>query len=140
MLSGERKKFGMRTARAPMLVAGLSNTVIVYDDFALKYCFVSFSDALVEAVGLHLPRGCSPEEHAFLQVQFDKASGDWIVYAAYVSTWERVALWRTDTKPVWVQNLKTIRHNDNEHSNNIKARSPSRARSSTYATASTSDA
>ncbi len=116
MLSGERKKFELRTARAPKLVAGLSNTVIVYENDVPKYCHISFSDDLIIAVGEHLPRGVSMDDKAFMQAVLDGA--EWTIYACYVETWERVALWRAGAKPAWLKELKTIRYtNDNPHQN-----------------------
>jgi hypothetical protein len=116
MISGERKKFNLRGARKPMLIDGLSNTVIVYIDDQPHYCLISFDPSLVELVGKELQRGVSLLDPAFLQVYFDKQRAKWIIAAAYVATWEQQELWAADDRPSWVKELKLIRHT-NEHTN-----------------------
>lgn len=134
MISGERKKFELRSARAPALVHGLSNTVIVYEDGAAKYCHIGFADALALEVGKRMPRGISNFEPAFLSVAFDTLRSAWVVSSHYVSTWERVGLWQSEEKPAWIKQLKTIRHN-NERTSTQAVRARSRTEDHTgYAT------
>lgn len=114
MLSGERKKFALGSARKPMLVDGLSNTVIVYEDGEPRFCYVVFDPCFVAVVGKELPRGVSANDPAFVQVLFDRWQGKWVISACYVSDWEQRVLWMADEKPSWVKELKPIRQN-NEH-------------------------
>ena len=108
MITGERKKFGLRPARKPALVEGLSNTVIVYLDGQAYYCYVAFSPDFPAAVGAQLPQGLIGDDVTFLQVTVD--AGKWIVSICALSTWEPRIFWESATRPAWLKELKPIRH------------------------------
>jgi hypothetical protein len=109
MITGERKKFGLRPARKPALIEGLSNTVIVYLDGQAYYCYIAFSAEFPAAVGTQLPRGLARDDVTFLQVSVE--AGKWIVRLCTLSTWERRTFWESATRPAWIKELKPIRHN-----------------------------
>lgn len=110
MIKGERKKFGLRPARKPALIEGLSNTVIVYLDGAAYYCYVAFSRDFPAAVGAELPHGLVTDDVAFLQVALD--AGKWTISVCTLSTWEQQPFWESVTRPAWIKELKPIRHNN----------------------------
>ncbi len=112
MLSGERKKFGLRTARKAAFVDGLSNVVVVYDGDSPKYCYIAFDHSFVDVIGTHLPRGVSAHDPAFIHVVFDHGRGEWVISACYVSSWELRTLWKTDSKPSWLKELKRVQKHD----------------------------
>lgn len=114
MLSGERKKFGLRTARRPMLIDGLSNTAIVYDGETPHYCHILFDASLVSAVGKRLPRGVAANSPAFLHIVHDQQRSKWVVSACYVADWEPHTLWESAQRPTWIKELKSIRNNTHE--------------------------
>lgn len=116
MLSGERKKFALRSARKPVIVDGLSNTVIVYENGEPRFCHIMFDPCLATVVGKKLPRGVGVGDPAFLQIVFDAHKGKWIVAARYVKDWQGVDLWAMDELPSWIKELKPIRHNDYDNS------------------------
>jgi hypothetical protein len=108
MITGERKKFGLRPARKPALIEGLSNTVIVYVDGCAYECYISFSPDFPAAVGAQLPQGLARDDVTFLQVAFD--AGKWIVSVCTLSTWEPRTFWESAERPAWLKELKPIRH------------------------------
>lgn len=132
MLSGERKKFGLRSARKPLLVDGLSNTVVVYENGIAYYCFIDFAQAFVDAVGAAMPRGVSTADMAFVHVMFDRDRVKWVVSGCYLSSWEQHTLWVSEEKPAWVKELKIIRQN-HEHSDQASSARGNQTRSNTSA-------
>ena len=120
MISGERKKFGLKSARVPALLFGLSNTVIVIEDGAPKYCHIAFDHSFVDTVGKHLSRGVSNRDPANIQVTLQNMQ--WVVTANYVYSKEQQVLWASDTRPTWLKELKTI-GNKNDNSATTKTRS-----------------
>lgn len=128
MLSGERKKFGLRPARKPMLIDGLSNTVIVYDGPTPRYCHILFDPSMVAAVGKALPQGLPPARPAFLRVVHDQQRSKWVVSASYVADWQHVPLWESDSKPAWIRELRTIGNTADDTTETHYQGSASRAR------------
>lgn len=131
MISGERKKFAIRSARKPMLVDGLSNTVIVYDGGEPRFCHILFDPCLVAVVGKKMPRGVSGAEPAFIQVVFDQYQNEWVISACYVTDWERQVLWRSGQRPHWIKELKPIGYNHDQRSSSYAPSSNERDHSST---------
>lgn len=137
MLSGERKKFALRSARKPIIVDGMSNTVIVYEDGQAHFCYILFDPCFVSTVGKKMPRGVNLSEPAFVQVMFDSTLAKWVVSACYVNGWQQVKLWESETRPHWLKELKPIRHIENDNLTPHTPRSAATSRNQHPATATT---
>lgn len=106
-MSKEYKHFELRSVKRPTKASLLLSTVAIRDtNGEEKYCYVSFSDKLVNAVGRKMPRGLSEAEPAFLHVVFGPP-GRWGVWAQYVSGEARL-LWKTECSqpPSWLKFYK----------------------------------
>lgn len=75
-MSRELKNYELRSCRRPILSGRyrlVSNTVhVCMASDKQYYCYVSFSDKLVEKVGKKLPRGVSEFDPAYLRVYLDE--------------------------------------------------------------------
>ena len=129
MLSGERKKFGLKPARQHSMLHGLSNLVVVYETGAPQYCYIGLTEELVQAVGRVLPRGVSSFDPAYLMVVFDRIKAVWRVVARYVEEEAQHILWATAEKPLWVKVIKNVTRNNNHGTPQNKNR-PRSARTS----------
>lgn len=85
----------------------VSSTVSIRGiDGSSYYCYVSFSDSLVEAVGKRLPRGVSTFDPAYLYVECT-AQG-YVVWAVSARSNEGVKLWSgsLESLPAWLKFIK----------------------------------
>lgn len=126
MKRGERKHFELsamiRAPRKPHKV--LSNTCLVSEDGTTGYCYIRFSDKLVEFVGKKLERGIAEFDPAYLEVI--KTEKKWAIFACYYLDGMAVQLWETGTRPAWIGTLKRVK--PDEHNNTACAGSqPARA-------------
>lgn len=104
-MAKELKKYEMRSTRRPAVNPLLSTTVAIQRATRERnYCYVSFSDALVQAVGKKLPIGLSEKKPAILYV-IEKADG-WHVYAKYYDAETGRKLWSTPDTPGWLRFYK----------------------------------
>ncbi len=104
----ELKLYELRSASRPGVNNLLSTTVAVRDaNGASYYCYVRFSDRLVQAVGKKLPRGLTQSDPAYLYVQVTQEGFQ--VWARTHSEAQQVLLWTTslETTPDWLKFYKT---------------------------------
>lgn len=79
----ELKMYAIKATKKPTKSTTLLSTVqVVNEAKELGYCYISFSDKLVEAVGKKLPRGISDQDPALLFVLY--IGGEWCIWASYV--------------------------------------------------------
>lgn len=125
-MARELKKYGLRSTRKPTLNPRLSSTVCVIDEQGLPgYCYIAFEEALVDAVGLKLPRGVAEFDPAFLQVEWNAKRGRWIITAKYLNTEGYAVLWESESKPTW---LNVIRYEGKNGSREKNAKRSGRRR------------
>lgn len=84
-MSREFKNYGLRSSPRPIYtgryVALSSSVSIKGADGTPYYCYVSFSDKLVEKAGKLLPQGVSEFKPAFLHVDLSQLQMDvWVCY------------------------------------------------------------
>lgn len=105
MINNERKHFGLRASR---IVRAMHASLSVYVRLDLgedrERCTFTFSESFVRFVGLHLPRGCSPQDPAYISVTY--ANGVYTVRARYVAGGDFATLWHTTTRPTWIPKEK----------------------------------
>lgn len=105
-ISGERKKFGLRSTRKPQLHDCLSGTCIVEQDGKVGVAYFGFDEAFVDALGRHLPVGISPDTPAYLRVVRRSIDDSWHVFVDYLTpkavTNTRTLLWIDERRPGWL--------------------------------------
>lgn len=107
-MTKEYKHFELRSVKRPTKASLLLSTVAIRDtEGEEKYCYVSFSDKLVDAVGRKLPRGISEADPAYLHVGFGPP-GRWGIWAVYAVDGVARLLWRTECSepPSWLKFYK----------------------------------
>ena len=99
------KKFGLKHTRRPAKSPLLSTTVsVVRKDGSRFYCYVSFADDLVKAVGKALPWGLTEDRSAMLHaIESEKG---WEIRATYVGLVPGVRMWFTTSEPEWLRFYK----------------------------------
>lgn len=105
-MSREYKKYEIKSVKKPTKSKLLLSCVLVIGkDSIAYYCYISFSEHLVEAVGKKLSRGVSKENPAYLSIVWNKEGLEWIVSANYVLGGETKELWRTPygSPPAWLK-------------------------------------
>lgn len=122
-MSREYKHYELRATKKPAKNEVLSTTVAVYRDKDRYYCYVSFSDKLVQYVGKRLPLGVSKDHPAYLSVLV--AENQVFVYANYASGKWMTLLWTAKTIPAWL-NFYTPKVEDN--GNNLEKKVPAKRR------------
>lgn len=100
----EMAKWGLRNSTKAQKNSFLSGVVYVVDGAGKGVCRIRFEDAFVDAVGLALPNGVSPEHPAYLKIV--QTGNLWKVYAFYVGVEQGVLLWETDKCPSWLTRIK----------------------------------
>lgn len=100
-MSKEFKHYELKASKRPAARKDLLTTVAVEKNHVRYYCYVSFSEKLVEYVGKRLSRGVSEATPAYLFVQ--EVKNAWYVVAAYVDRAEHTTLWKTDEQPGWLR-------------------------------------
>lgn len=106
----ENKNFELRATKKPAKNDTLSTTVAVYMGQKSYYCYISFSEKFVEAVGKKLPRGVSPQDPAYISVVHEKRDWgheSWAIRANYTTGVELVCLWTTPEQPSWINFYET---------------------------------
>lgn len=126
-MSREYKHYELRATKKPAKNEVLSTTVAVYRGKDRYYCYVSFSDKLVQYVGKRLPLGVSKDHPAYLSVIL--VENQVFIYAAYTSGYPyTTCLWTANTLPAWL-NFYTPKVKDNGNNPEKKAPAKRRARS-----------
>jgi hypothetical protein len=108
-MTKEFKNYELRHTRRPSKQPLLSSTVSVVDaKGSLYYCYVAFSEKLVDKVGKLLPYGVSTADPAFFQVVWSPERQRWAVYARYAKDSFAVHLWdsQTNEPPPWLRFYK----------------------------------
>lgn len=107
MISGERKKFGLKQSRKPHGATKgglLGYTALVHTSTETGYCYIGFDTAFEDFVAKELPRGLAAFDPAYIQVT---ERGDvWEVQANYINDGTHAVLWRTTDKPSWIGKLR----------------------------------
>lgn len=102
-MRGELAKYRLRATRRPADTAPVASMVLVRNEAGeAGYCYANFSDEFASYVGKRLPRGVSLDDPACITVTFRAETGDWCVGASYLDGTSSVLLWRTDTRPSWL--------------------------------------
>lgn len=100
-MSKELKMYALKATKKPTKSTTLLSTVqVINEAWERGYCYASFSDKLVEAVGKKLPRGISDQDPAFLSVLY--LEGAWHIIAMYTSQDYATLMWKTPNKPSWL--------------------------------------
>lgn len=118
-MSREYKHYELRATKKPAKNEVLSTTVAVYKGARSYYCYVSFSEKLVQYVGKKLPLGVSKDHPAYLAVLV--IGEHTTVYATYPPGSNPVKLWEYDKPPAWL-NFYTPKVEDNGNDSAKKAR------------------
>lgn len=110
----EFKKYQLKGSTRPSYSPLLSTTVAVHNEQGeAGYCYVTFSQDFVEAVGKSMQYGLNCVHPAILHVVF-RDTGKWHVYARYVGgETQEVLLWKTDAPPGWLKFHKAKVQNGN---------------------------
>ena len=104
-MSKEFKKYGLTHTRRPAKSELLLTTVAIQkEDGSRWYCYVSFSPALVQAVGKKLPEGVRKDHPAMLFVR--QVEQGWEVWARYVEGDVGRKLWTSSATPEWLRFYK----------------------------------
>lgn len=112
-MPSELKKYKLKATRRPKASAYLASRVMVTDDQGITgYCYITFSDEFVEAVGSALPQGVAIFSPAQIEVAFDPIVKKWLIGASYIGRGLPVILWESDTRPTWVKRITSKEHND----------------------------
>lgn len=121
----ELKKYGIRSTRKPARNPFVSTAVHVVDQDGLAgYCYISFEDAFVQAIGKALCRGVAEFDPAYVHVEFDRRTRVWRVGARYLLTSGYAQLWESVTRPVWLKSItKHEVHNGSDTQKPIRAAS-----------------
>ena len=98
----DAKKYKIRASRRPQRHPLLSGVVHLCDRRGRRPVNISFSEALVDAVGLALPFGLSPADPAYLKVLHLPGRGLWRVFAMYFREEQGTLLWETGERPPWL--------------------------------------
>lgn len=98
----ERKKYRLRAARKPQEHSLLSGVVHVKGPEGIGYSNIRFDESFVDAVGLALPHGLSPESPAFLKWLYMPTTGRWRLFAMYLGKPRGTLLWEADQLPPWI--------------------------------------
>lgn len=123
----ELKKYGIRSTRKPARNAFVATTIHVVDENGLAgYCYISFADALVEAIGKVLPRGVAEFDPAYIYVEYDTRRRVWKINAQYLLSSDSALLWESGDRPTW---LKLITNHGVQ--NGSDTQKPIRARAGT---------
>lgn len=101
----EYKTYELRATKRPAKSTLLSTTVAIQRGTEQYYCYVSFSEKFVQAVGKKLPRGLSKQDPAHLGVL--RTDKNWQVWARYNDSSAGVLLWTTKEVPTWLNFYKT---------------------------------
>ena len=104
-MSKEFKKYGIAHSKRPRSHPLLSATVAVSKVADGKeerfYCYITFTEALVDAVAKRLPRGLRKEDPGYLHVVI--LGTGFKVFAVYSSGASRVELWAGEGTPTRVR-------------------------------------
>lgn len=105
----EFKKYGLssatRSKASPMLA-----TVVTVFQYGAHYghAYIRFTDDFIRAVGKKMPTGLSPDDSAYLRVDF--LGAHWTISACYLNySLERqmlTPLWASVKKPAWLRIIK----------------------------------
>ena len=99
----EMKRWGIRPARKAHAHPYLASAVFVVAPEGRGYCYISFEETFVEAVGKAMLWGVGPEHPAHLKVLYKASTGVWQVFAKYLdSNLFLTLLWEQATKPAWL--------------------------------------
>jgi hypothetical protein len=104
-MAREFKCYGLRASPKPTRwQARLSSTVRVIDaDGRSGYAYINFELPFLRKVGKALPQGISERNPAFLRVEYSTYLKQWLIGAQYLNGPGIAILWRTQTKPAWLQ-------------------------------------
>ncbi len=101
----ELKKYGLRSARRPVVHPLLSGVVHVCDWEGTGYAYIRFSEEFVDAVGKALPSGLHPTRPAFLKVLHMPGRKAWRVFAMYINEVRGTLLWESPELPPWISSI-----------------------------------
>lgn len=105
-MAREYKHYEIRKARTATDAGPLATTILVTDEVGNRgHGFIRFSDSLVNAAGKRLPRGVSRQDPAYLSVGYVPSLGVWDVSACYLNGEAAALLWRTESKPSWLNKI-----------------------------------
>lgn len=108
-MAREYKHYGIRKARSPKNLGPLATTIAVTTEEGSRgFGYVHFAESLTKAVGKKLPRGVSQQDPAFLEITYVEDRREWEISARYLASDGAALLWRTDTKPSWLNVRGTI--------------------------------
>jgi hypothetical protein len=98
----EQRQWGIRAARKPHAHPYLASAVLVLAPEGKGYCYVSFSEKFVEAVGMAMLWGVGPEHPAHLKVMYRASTDSWLVFAKYLDSIRfTTLLWEQKGRPEW---------------------------------------
>lgn len=107
MISGERKKFGLRARKSVKHPNPLLNNTVLLTEGEKRYaCTIGFNDDLIQFVGQKLPRGLAEFDPAYLLVTELPGKG-WKVQASYFRDGTLVDLWVAKERPTWLKSFNT---------------------------------
>jgi hypothetical protein len=102
-MPSELLHYELRPARKPWDSDPIASLALVTEpDGRTETCYIRFSEKFVRAVGQALPRGVSLFDPAYVHV-YAMGDGTWTVWALYFDG-SGVVLWKSDTKPTWLNN------------------------------------
>lgn len=112
-MSRELKKYKLRATRKPMQSRYLASRVEVTDERGRDgYCYISFADEFIQAVGKRLPEGIALFSPARIEVAFDPVIKEWVVGASYQHGGLPTILWQSAQKPAWLNRIHYKEHHD----------------------------
>lgn len=97
--------YGLKSARSPMENSLLSGVVLVSDEGGKGYAYITFGEALVEAVGRVMPRGISEDDQCYLKAMLVHG-GSWRVYSYYLDNSSVRFLWEEKKRPKWIKQIR----------------------------------
>jgi hypothetical protein len=127
-MSKELKKYGLRATRRPAKCDTVATTVVVRNEAGeTGYCYIGFDEPFVHRVGTKLPRGVGTHDPAFISVRYYPRTKVWLVVAQYMAGGEEVLLWKTPTRPEWLNFYRTKHHGSDTKARNSDSPSQGRA-------------
>lgn len=108
----EQKSYELRPSPRPLTTGRytlLSSTVAVIQEDRKYYCYVAFSDALVQKVGKTLLNGVSADDPAYLFVYMEPKQ--FHVWVCYARDDKGSHLWSGDmhSRPDWLRKLIEVK-------------------------------